>query len=219
MTISKIYADVLSGAVSAANADYETARAGTSPSAALATGANSSSNTGQSLAATSYTCYETLLSFDTSQLDPNAHISSVVLNIVAFIDASVVDFVAQARLHDFDTTIEGADFVPGASLSSKLLLATLDTSLIVSSSAYIAFSESGLNFVNSINRAGKTRIVICSSRMTSDLAPDVSPNTETIAIYTVKPVASFSGLLRQPYLIITDDGVRPPGSPEFPDVG
>lgn len=110
--------------------------------------------------------YEQFLGFDTSAIPGT--ISAATLHLYLDYDGSGVDFVAEARLNDHGATVENADFVPGATLASKTLLATLST-VGVTTGGYRAFTNVALPA--NINRSGSTRMVIASDRTRTGVAP------------------------------------------------
>lgn len=110
---------------------------------------------------TIWECYEGFLDFDTSGVV--GLISSATLSLGLAGDVSEEDFTVQARTHDWGTTLTTADWVAGASLSTKTLLATLPT-LGIGAEGYKNMTESGTALRNAINQAGVTRMLLCSDR-------------------------------------------------------
>jgi hypothetical protein len=115
---------------------------------------------------TSYS-YQSMMSFDTSALEGN--IVSVTLIMRGSVDASNVDFTVEARVHDWGTSISSADWVTGSLLDAKTLLATAPT-LGFSTSVDTTFTSTAA-FATSINRAGFTRFMLCSSRQRPGITP------------------------------------------------
>lgn len=153
-------ADIISS-----HATYATARAGSS-----LTVQDSSAwelIVGQS---TGYNIWESFLGFDTSSIPDTDEIISVSLELNLQTDVSTVDFIVQARLHDWGTAVTTADWVAGADLSGKTLLATLNTNGIGATGAYKAFTSDAA-FKSNINKTGVTRILLCSKEQTDNSAP------------------------------------------------
>lgn len=147
------------------NVTYATARSGSS--LAVQDSSSWSLIVGQ---ATGYAIYESFLGFDTSSIPDTDEIISVSLELYLKIDASTTNFVVQARLHDWGAAVTTADWVAGADLSSKTLLATLDTNGIGATGAYKAFTSDAA-FKSNINKTGVTRILLCSKEQTDNSAP------------------------------------------------
>lgn len=114
-----------------------------------------------------YQCMETFIEFDTSSLAGKS-ISSVQLQLYPTALQNGAAFTAEARLNDYGTTIEAADWVAGSDLASKTLLATLASSA-AGINAYRTFTD--VAFVANINKTGKTRIVLASSEQRLNSAP------------------------------------------------
>ena len=119
---------------------------------------------------------EAFISFDTSALGRFTHITSITLRFYLTSDESTVDFTGEARLHDWGESLTGADWVAGASLSGKPLLASIGTSGWGAVGSYKTFTCES-SFASLINRTGYTRIVLCSSRQRNGDAPTY-PNHE-----------------------------------------
>jgi hypothetical protein len=148
----------LTGQINSSNAVYATARTGGTLSAA--TGGNIF-DFGQLTGP--FRCIELFVTFDTSSIPDDATVTSVVFSLGMADNQSVTDFIAEARLHDWGGTLETTDWVSGADLGSKLLLATFDSAAYVDE-AYNAFTESGTALSDNINKAGSTRFLVCSDR-------------------------------------------------------
>lgn len=162
------YSSTADGYIESNSATYSTARAGGGTLNAIA--AANFCNLGQRLGG-DYYCYEAFLDFDTSSIPDDATITAVELSLCGNgDDSSVTDFDLEARLHDWGASLTTADWVAGADLGGKTLLASKATSGW-SASAYNAFTENGSNFRDNINKTGVTRILICSSRHRAGNAP------------------------------------------------
>ena len=115
-----------------------------------------------------YYVFQTYLSFDTSAV--TGTVSSVTLSIYGQFDNSVTDFTIEARVHDFGATLETGDYVAGASLSGKTLVASRSTASGWSTSGYNAFTSDAA-FLTAINQSGSTRLLLCSDRTRSGTTP------------------------------------------------
>lgn len=117
----------------------------------------------------SYLCEEAFIAFDLSGI-PDGSVGNVRLEL--FGASAVVDpSVLEARLHDWGAAVTTADYVPGADLSGKTLLATLDTAGWANG-AYNQFVAQDA-FLTAIRAAlgGTLRLIICSKNMTDNVAP------------------------------------------------
>lgn len=76
----------------------------------------------------------------------------------------------EARIHDWGTTLTAADWVPGASLAAKTLLATL-TAAASSPASYVAMTESGTALRTAVSAGGILRLVLALDRERLNLAP------------------------------------------------
>jgi hypothetical protein len=173
---------------------YSTARAGNNLVTATAL------RVGQTLAGSSYYVEETFIRFDTSSIPDSAVISSVVLSLWCIVDNSTTNFVAEARSDDWGTTLETTDWVAGADLASKTLLATFAISGITVG-AYNAFTESGTDFQSAINKTGETRFLVSSDRTRTNTTPT---DDEYVAFRN----QAFAGTTQDPKLVVTYSTVR-----------
>lgn len=120
-----------------------------------------------------YDVYESFLAFDTSSI--TGTIISATLSLgLQFNQISSMNFVVQARLYDWGSTLESADWLAPAGLISKTILATLDTSTMGATGSYKAMTESGTALQTNINLTGFTRMILCSSRHASGIPPQDS---------------------------------------------
>lgn len=170
--------------------NYANARAGTETQTALAPTATTA-NVGQrqNTAGSQFFVYEYLLEFDTSALGSSATVSAATLELMLSIDSSTTtDFINEVYLHDWGGgTLTWADFIPGASISGKTLLATLDTNGIGAASAYKTFVN--VAFPANVNLTGFTRLAIASdkTRLGTTPADGVSFVTWRTADFTSPP--------------------------------
>lgn len=165
MSTAVISAATSDGDINSNDADYVTARAGSSPTADPASG---TMIVGQRFT-TQYRVSEGFVSFDTSGL---SNIESVVLSlyIASGGDSSTTDFTVEARASSWTAGgLTAADYVPGASLSAQTLLATFATSGIVLNQYNDFVSES--TFASALNLGGTTEIVLASANTAAGTAP------------------------------------------------
>jgi hypothetical protein len=151
---------------------------------------------GQQLSAGDYRIWEQFWDFDTSSIPDSDVVSDATVSIWVAVDESTTDFVIEARLHDYSTTLENADWVAGADLSSKTLLASGNTSgLPAADTAYFALTSTG-GFAANINKTGSTRMVMCSDRHGAGTAP-----TGNERVYSI--LAEEAGTTKDPKLVVT----------------
>lgn len=207
-TVDVFFASTADAYFQSSSTTYATARAGTGT---LIAGSDLSSigRAGQTLSGADYFCYESLVSFDTSSIDDAAVITDVALALSGSSDQSATDFVIQARLHDWGASVTTADWVAGADLSSKTLLATWNTSGY--SADYNTFT-SETAFISNVSLTGTTYILLCSKEQTDNSAPTGneyvdfnSANTSGTSqdpklTVTYSPVASATGAATLPRL-------------------
>lgn len=161
------YSDPADGRIYGANGTYLTARS--TATAADQVASTSCTSIGQYYnGTTTYQCSEMFLSFDTSSIPDAATITSAVLSIYGATDNSATEFNIEARLHDWGATLELADWVAGADLGAKTLLATQSTTFF-STVAYMDMADVAL--AANVNKAGATRIVLASERQRLATAP------------------------------------------------
>lgn len=140
-----------------------------------------------------FTIYQSFVSFDTSAIDDDGVINSVALALDGLADSSSTDFVAEARVYDWSTSLDTGDWRTPAQLSGLTRVATWNSSGY--SSGYNTFSEDGSNFRAAINKTGATRIVICS-------AENVSQSEPTADEYVTFTSANQAGTTSDPRLTI-----------------
>ena len=162
-TTTTVYGGTADGFVRSYNTTYATAR----------TGSNLSyDDTGVNLVVgqlyhtnSTYYVWENFLSFDTGTPIPDTDIVETatlsLYGLTDYTDAS--DFVVEARTHSWTTSGLGTDdWVAGASLSGKTLLASFDTLNFVTPNYNVFVSEAA--FVDAISLTGLTEILLSSSR-------------------------------------------------------
>lgn len=193
MTTHTIYADSGDDSVKCISpTSYGDARSGAG-SLSLAGSANLYLPAGQGLSGSTYFFYEGMLDFDTSSISDSALVSSVTLSLYGSYNGWTTAATLQARLNDFGATITTGDFVAGADLSSKTLLATFASSGWSTSGYNDMTSESA--FVSSIDKTGNTRLLICTDRM-------VSGTTPTTHEYCTFRSADNTGTSQDPKLVV-----------------
>jgi hypothetical protein len=159
-----IYGQSVDGFIRSSNTNYTTARAGSNLAAFPG---ETTTPFGQRLTGGTYFIFQGFLSFDTSSVVGT--IQSVTLSLYGQADSSGTDFTMEARLHDWGTGITTADYVAGANVSSKTLLASLSTAGYTTSGYNDLASEAA--FVSNINQSGVTRLLLVSSRFTAGTTP------------------------------------------------
>jgi hypothetical protein len=135
--------------------------------------------------------YEGALAFDTSIVVGT--ITAATLSVYGMSDSSTTDFTFEARLHDWGATLTTSDWVPGNQLGTKTLLASMATSAW-SASGYNALTSEAA-FLSSINQAGFTRLLLCSSRHRLNTAPS---GTEYVGVIA----ADTGGTSQDPKLVV-----------------
>lgn len=122
-----------------------------------------------------YYCLEAFLSFDTSAVVGTP--TSCELSLYAIsgdtLAALYNNFTVEARLYDWGSTVTSGDFIPGASLGSHPLVATCDAGDFTVADGYVPFAENGSDFIDNLNLAGTTHLVISSSRHRLGTVPGV----------------------------------------------
>ena len=189
-TTTTAYSSTEDGFVRSTSTTYSTARSG--GTLALNTTANIVV-AGQLLSTPDYSCYEGFIDPDTSAIPDGDDISSAVLSLYGNADNSTTDFTANARLRDWGTTLETADWVAGASLSALTLLATFaSTGFVVG--AYSDFTSDAA-FIANVSKTGETRIIITSARHEAGTTP-------TGEEYLRWDAAEVAGTTQDPKLVV-----------------
>lgn len=187
-----IYGDATDGyCQSVSSSTYSTAQA----SAASADTSSTVMACGQRKNGSNYDIFEGFLAFDTSGVTGSK--TSATLSLYGGYDASDTNFVYEARLHDWGASLTEGDWVAAGSLSSKTLLASINTSSWAS--AYMNLTSEAA-FLSNINTSGFTRMVTCSDRVTAGTQP-------TGDEYTYISSADETGTTQDPKLVITADAI------------
>lgn len=202
-TVTTVYASATDGYLLTFDSPYANARSG-SGGAILDTG--TSLRVGQEFNGTFYSCYEDFLGFDTSAIPDDDNVSAVDLALWLLTDSSTTaDFIIESRQRSWGPTLTTGDFVPGASLGSLALLASLSTSGIGPTDSYISLvSEAAFLSVANL-QTGTVELMLCSSRHRLSNAPTGS---ESVLFGS----ADTAGTTQDPKLTITHAG---PGSSSF----
>ena len=168
-TTSTYYANAADGYMYSQNATYATARStygGGSLDNASVVLAIGQRKTGGPV----YLCYEGFIYFNTSDIPDDNIIESATLSLWTLEDDSLSDFTTEARLHTWSGGgLTSADWVAGADMSGKTLLATF-ASAAYANEVYNAFTSEAA-FLSSISKTGNTEILLCSKQQTDNTTP------------------------------------------------
>ncbi|HEV2084852.1 MAG TPA: hypothetical protein VGR09_07205 [Gemmatimonadales bacterium] len=134
-------------------------------------------------------CQESLVGFDTSGL--TGTVTAATLSLWCTSNGTL--FTAEARVFDWGTVADTADWVAGDSLAGLTLVATLPQAFTVG--AYNDFADVAL--AANINQAGFTRLLINSDRQRLGTAPT---GTDESAGFTE---AGAAGTTNDPSLTVT----------------
>lgn len=190
-TVSTFYSATTDGGITSSHATtYSTARAGFDLSAQTAVSGHAIGQ--RKTAGGDYVLYESFFQWDTSALGGDT-ISAAVFSLYGVSDTSATDFTVEARLNDWGAALTTADWVAGADLSAKTLLATFATSGF-STAGYNDFTD--VAFPANINAAGSTLVVVCSANQTNNTAPT---GDEYVNAYQ----ADQAGTTNDPKLVVT----------------
>ena len=163
MTVDTFYASTTnSGILSSSHATYSTARSGGTISLYTSSSVNAF-EADQAFISPNYFCEEFALDFDTSSLPDGAVVTAAQFKMTHWFTAGSPTGTLEVRLYDYGT-IAASDYVAGADLGSKTLLASLAVSA-VSAGAQNTFTENGTNFQTSINLTGSTRVLIATDEV------------------------------------------------------
>lgn len=191
-TVSTFFSSTADGRIVSSGANYNSARAGGS---LTANDSNTADRVGQYGFFSTWECYESFLSFDTSSLPDTDTIDSAVLAVYGSTDSTgTSDFTIRARIHDWGGSLTTTDWVAGANLSGKTLVASFDTSGF-STSGYNSFTSESA-FTSNVNKTGTTYLIISSSRHE---AGTTAGQQEQVQFY----MANESGTSKDPKLTVT----------------
>jgi hypothetical protein len=159
-----LYPTANSGALFSYDAAYANARAGTGTLAVQGAG---DARIGQRLTTDpTYQVWQYELEFDLASI-AGATISAAILSLFVTAVDGTPGYVIEVRMHDYGTSITTADFVAGASLSSKTLVAQWTSAN--PDTEYKTFTDVAMpaNLVaGSLNR-----MILVGARQTSNNAP------------------------------------------------
>lgn len=143
-----------------------------------------------------YQIFEIFMDFNLAAV--TGTVQSAVLSLGLISDDSTEDFTVEARTHDWGATLATADWVAGADLASKTLLATLPTSGIGAINSYKAMTESGTALKDAViaTGTGTLRMILTSDRTRLAL----SSATSTLETVTF---AHYNDASYKPKLVIT----------------
>lgn len=195
MTTYTLFGDLTDGKIlsSDSSSSYANARAGTGT---LQADSSLGPNVLGQLTSSGvyYEVDEGFLNFDTNIINDTEIVTSAVMSLYGSSDDSVTDFTINARIFDWGLSLTTADYVPGASLSSKPLFATFATSGW-STSGYNAFTTDagGPALISVLN---VTRMVIASSRTENNNTPT---GNEYVGWYS----ADVAGTTQDPKMVVT----------------
>jgi hypothetical protein len=145
---------------------------------------------------------EGFLSFDTSSIGSGATVTAAVLRVTSA-GSGPPDSRIEARLHDWGTSLTTADWVAGASLSGKTLLAYVSANFVY---------QTGYDFTDvalpaNVNKTGSTRLLLCEK----NTVDNVSSNYTAVELYAYS--SDQSGTTYDPKLTVTYNAARTPDGP------
>ena len=194
-------ASTADGYVCGYNASYATAKT---------TGAYSASEiiaVGQNYQGGMYVFSEGFLSFDTSTLPDTADVRHAVISLMpSAVSYNHTDAVVQARSHNWGASMDYADFVAAANLTSKTLLAaTSVVGLVAEQQCYFVEDYTQLAaFCAAVNRTGVTYIMLCDTQMIAEHAPHLgTPPIDQVNFYT----SETAGTAKDPQLLVFLDPI------------
>jgi hypothetical protein len=195
MATLKLYAKFVSSLYSQ-DASYATAVAG--PADGVFNSGDGQN--GQTFTGSVYRTFIGYADFDTSVLAGIGTISSAVLKTVNALDTSTTDFTSNVRLYDFGATLDNADWLTPAQMTTKTLLATYNTS----SGFTGTVSYTDVALLSNINTSGSTRLVFSSSRYESSIAPSGNEYYQPYRERTYIEI-TYSGTPTTPVTFISPD--------------
>ncbi len=131
-----------------------------------------------------YSCWQANYSFDFSRIPVGSTILSAVVTVVLAGNDSATDFTLEMRKFDYGAAPGGAA-VPGASLASYDLLASVDTSTFGVGGAVVAVLTSQPAITNAIIAGGRLRANFSSSRQRLGTTPGAAYEFVTFSASTV----------------------------------
>jgi len=161
-----VFSSPADGYIASKNTDYLIARAG----AALVATAGGDAGLGNDYYDLQYQIQQAFLSFDTSVIPDTATINSVGLSGQGIGSSFGSGWAMHARAHDWGIALDTGDFVAGANLGAKTLLATRAFAGDWSTTAYNAFTSEAA-FLGAVNKTGYTRLLVHIDTTASTVAP------------------------------------------------
>lgn len=157
-------------------------------------------------------CFQGFVGFDTSAITDTDIVTVVTLDLWLVTDGSNTDFTAQARDFNWGGTLTSADYIPGTSLASSTLLATLASSGIGASGAYKTFTSQAAFLTATNIKTGTVYINLASDRQVAGNAPSGPEQMDFSTTDT-------SGTTQDPKLTITHNAAvfAPPPPPPPPN--
>jgi uncharacterized membrane protein len=148
---------------------------------------------------TFYYCYEGFFSFDTSSVGAGVTVTVATLSFYCSSDYSAQDFTVEARIHDWGAALTTADWVAGASLGDKTLVASRSSTPTWATDAYSALTSESA-FLTNIAQVGTTYILACSDRHRIGNTPDA--DYEWVYVYSADDATGGGGTDRDPKLYV-----------------
>lgn len=179
--------------------NYSGARAGTGDGLDAST-SGSELLVGQNSFSGVYECDEAFVSFDTSSIPDADPVSQVDLSFYLTTDDSATDFTIEARTRDWGASLAAADWVPGASLGSFTLLASLSTSGIGAAGAYKTLNSEAALLTAPNMKTGVVYVMLNSSRHRVGNTPTGDEGVRFAS-------ADVAGTTQDPKLTITHQGL------------
>lgn len=195
-----VYGDTSDAEIRSGNGTYSVARAGTG-TLQLQPSTGTSLRLGQWNSAGVHWIAEGFVNFDVSGILSGTAVTAAAIKFRLDGDLTIgSEFDLQVRLNDWGDTLTTGDWVPGADLSSKSLLASIDTTAIGSTGQLKTMTEeSGLAgaIEDAVAGDGILRTVWVSSRTTDGNAPSTS-SFEYITISS----SNQTGTANDPQIVI-----------------
>lgn len=166
MATTIVYADTGDNYIESSSAVYLTTRAGLGTKTVTA----QPLAVGQYFATPTYYAWEAFIAFDTTGLS----VGAATLAVRTFNTQHSPGFTMEARLYDWGTAVEVADWISADNLGNYTLLATAPSPAapVVQGTVTVTIPfVSDAAFATNINTAGKTRMVIASDRLRLSTTP------------------------------------------------
>ena len=151
-----VYSELSDGYIKSTNSTYSTARAGSNLSV-TDDDASTAFAIGQELDGSTYDVRQAFFQFDTSFLQSDETVLTAALRLYHPSNTGSAHTL-EVREHDWGASLGTGDFVAGANLGSKTLLAEYERSSSESAGNITYFSTG--DFPDAINKSGNTRIMV-----------------------------------------------------------